>query len=182
EDVTSRLCTRMSVTKGQPSVTLMQTIAERMEAAERRGQSPMLLHFGDLDSTGVQIPLSMEKTLWDVHGIDVEVIHGGLTPEQCVEHNLPQSLDAAKPQDPNTARFHQRFPGQAPTELDAMHPAILQDTVREALLDCYDDEQMREQQEKEKEDEKVLKRMRRSMLAHLRTTFPEQMAGLENLR
>jgi len=130
----------------------------------------------------VQVPLSMEKTLFDVHGLDVEVIHGGLTPAQCVEHNLPQSLDAAKPDDPNIERWCQRFPDQTPTELDAMHPAVLQETVREALLDCYSDEQMREQQEKEKEDEKVLKRMRRTMLDHLLAVFPEHMEGLEYLR
>ena len=182
EEVCWPLCTRMSVTKGQPSVTLMQQIAERMEAAEQRGQTPILLHFGDLDPTGVQVPLSMRKTLFDVHGLDVEVIHGGLTPAQCVEHHLPQSLDAAKADDPNIERWYQRFPDQTPTELDAMHPAVLQETVREALLDCYDDERMREQQEMEKEDEKVLRRMRRVMLDHLLAVFPEQMEGLEYLR
>jgi hypothetical protein len=179
EEVCWPLCTRMSVTKGQPSVTLMQRIAGRMEAAVSRGQTPILLHFGDLDATGVQVPLSMQSTLWRVHGLDVEVVMGGLTPEQVVEHNLPQSIDAAKEDDPNIERWNQRFPGQAPTELDAMHPSILQETVRAALLDCYDDEQMAEQKEKEHEDEEVLKRMRRSMLTHLRTEFPEQMEPLD---
>jgi hypothetical protein len=172
EEVVYRLCTRMSVTKGQPSVTLMEQIARRMDAAMQRGQEPILLHFGDLDPTGVQIPLSMKATLWDVHSLDVDVRVGGLTPEQCVEYDLPQSLDAAKRDDPNYRRWIDRFGTQAPTELDAMHPATLQALVQSRLLGIYDDELMEEQRAREKEDELVLKSMRRSMLDHLRSAFP----------
>lgn len=180
EDVCWPLCTRMSVTKGQPSVTLMEQIARRMEAAMQRGQEPILLHFGDLDPTGIQVPVSMRKTLMDVHGLDVDVIHGGLTPEQCREHRLPESLDAAKATDPNYPRWLARFgTEQAPTELDAVHPAKLQEMVRQAILDCYDDAKMREQQEKEREDVSVIREMRRSMLRHFRSAFPDHMHGIE---
>lgn len=180
EDVCWPLCTRMSVTKGQPSVTLMEQIARRMEAAMQRGQEPILLHFGDLDPTGVQVPVSMRQTLMDVHGLEVTVTHGGLTPAQCLEHSLPESVDAAKASDPNYGRWIKRYGHeQAPTELDAVHPAKLQDMVRQAILDCYDDEGMREQQAKEHEDERVLKEMRRFMLRQLERRFPEHMGGLE---
>ena len=181
EDVCWPLCTRMSVTKGQPSVTLMEQIASRMEAASRRGQDPVLLHFGDFDPTGVQIPLSMKSTLFGVHGVDVDVVAGGLTPEQIQEHNLPQSIEAAKEQDPNYRRFIERYGNQPPTELDALHPALLQEIVRKTLLDCYDDEQIREQEARERKDERVLKRMRRSVLAHLRARFPDEMSGLDDM-
>lgn len=180
EDVCWPLCTRMSVTKGQPSVTLMEQIARRLDAAMQRGQNPILLHFGDLDPTGVQVPVSMQQTLMKVHGLEVDVIHGGLTPAQCREHKLPESIDAAKATDPNYERWLARYgTEQAPTELDAVHPAKLQDMVRQAILDCYDDEGMREQQAKEHEDEQVLKEMRRFMLTHLRAKFPEHMTGVE---
>ena len=182
EEVCWPLCTRMSVTKGQPSVTLMEQIARRMEGAMQRGQSPMLLHFGDLDPTGIQVPISMHNTLFEVHGLDVEVIHGGLTPAQCRAYHLPESLDAAKAEDPNYGRWIARFgQDQAPTELDAVHPATLQELVRASILDCYDDDLMRVQQAKEREDTEVLRAMRRSMLTHLRGEFPQHMAGLEDL-
>jgi hypothetical protein len=179
EEVCWPLCTRMSVTKGQPSVTLMEQIARRMEAALQRGQEAVLLHFGDLDPTGVQIPLSMRDTLWEVHGLDVRVVMGGLTPQQCATHRLPQSLDAAKADDPNYDRWVSRFPGQAPTELDALHPKLLQQLVETKLLELYDDALMAEQRAQEKDDEDVLKAMRRSMLHHLETEFPEVMAEIE---
>lgn len=180
EDVCWPLCTRMSVTKGQPSVTLMEQIARRMESAIQRGQHPILLHFGDLDPTGIQVPMSMRQTLMDVHGLDVKVTHGGLTPAQCREYALPESVDAAKATDPNYRRWLERYgTGQAPTELDALHPAKLQEVVRQSILDCYDDQAMREQRAKELEDGDILREMRLSMLTHLRAKFPAQMSELE---
>jgi len=179
EDVTSRLCTRMSVTKGQPSVTLMEQIAGRMDQAMQRGQDPILLHFGDLDPTGVQVPISMRDTLYKVHGLDVEVITGALTPQQCSFNSLPQSLDAAKSDDPNYSRWIAKYAGQAPTELDAMHPEILQQTVKEALLNLYDQDLINEQIDKEYADEDLLKEMRNSMLKHLLAEFPSVMEQVD---
>ena len=177
------LCTRVTSVKGQCSVTTVERMASRFDAAMQRGQTPILLHYGDLDPTGVQIPLSLKKAFLEVHALDVEVVQCALTPEQVVEYGLPQDVDPEdKSEDPNYQRWQERFPGQTPTELDALHPKILQELVRSDVLDCYDESLMDEQKEQEQEDDEVLKLMRRSMLGHLRAKFPEQMSSLADLR
>jgi hypothetical protein len=179
EDACWPLCTRVNMTRGHLSVTMVEQIAGRMNTAMQRGQECVLLHFGDLDPTGVQIPLSVQAALERVHGLRVSLVVGGLTPEQCVAYALPQSLDAEKATDPNIKRWRQRYPGQAPTELDALHPRDLMQLVERQLLALYDDSMIEEQRAKERADELVLKRMRASMLAHLRSAFPHLMREVD---
>jgi hypothetical protein len=85
-------------------------------------------------------------------------------------------LDAAKSDDPNYDRWCRRYGSQSPTELDAMHPEVLQATVRQQILDGYDDDLMRIQEEQEMKDRQILQAMRRSMLDHLATEFPEYLS------
>lgn len=114
------------------------------------GKNPILLHFGDLDPTGVQIPKSIQSGLLMHHGLDIEVLQVALTPQQCIDNNLPQSLDAAKPDDPNIARWYEEYGNQSPTELDALHPEQLKTLVEDSLNEVYDVDEMDEQRLKER--------------------------------
>lgn len=171
-------CTRISVTRGQPSATMLNNIAERFDKAIMRGLEPILLHFGDLDPTGVQIPKSIQEGLFEHHGIDVDVRQVALTPEQCVENNLPQTFDAAKQSDPNIKRWRDNYGNQAPTELDALHPKILQQLVTASLDEIYDVDEMDEQREKEIEDRRLLKEIRRKTLSFMDERFTEELASV----
>jgi len=114
EDAAYMHCTRVSVTRGQPSATMINDMAERFENAYMHGLKPILLHFGDLDPTGVQIPKSMKDGFKEHHDIEVDVRHVGLTPGQCKKYNLPISFDAAKAGDPNHKRWVAEYGTQAP--------------------------------------------------------------------
>jgi len=173
QDAAYRFCTRVNVTKGQPSATMVNDIADRMEQAHYNGKKPMIIHLGDLDASGVQIPLSLKEGLADHHGIEVEVIQAGLTPEQCIEHDLPQSLDAAKKDDPNYRRWIDRYGDQAPTELDALHPEKLRALVRQSLESIYDLGRFDEQQKLEIAEKDLLEDMRAEVLEFLTERYPE---------
>lgn len=168
-------CTRVTVTRGQPSATIMNELAQRFDKAIMRDLKPILLHFGDLDPTGVQIPKSMKHILLEYHGIDVDVRQVGLTPFQCTEYKLPQTFDAAKKSDPNIKKWNARYGLQSPTELDALHPEILKKLVVDSLNGIYDVNEINEQQTKEQEDRDLLKSMRMKSINFLRSEFPEYM-------
>ena len=171
-------CTRVTVTRGQISATALNNMADRFDLAIMNGKEPILLHFGDLDPTGVQIPLSIQNGLLRHHGIRANVRQVALTPAQCVEHNLPQSLDSAKGDDPNFERWRQRFGDHSPTELDALHPKILGDLVEQTLINVYDGGAISEQKRIESQERNRLKEMRLMTMNFLRSTFPTEMRGI----
>lgn len=172
-------CTRVSVTRGQVSATMLNNMAERFERAIMLDKEPVLLHFGDLDPTGVQIPKSIQEGLWMHHRIDVDVRQVALTPQQCIEHDLPQSLDAAKPGDPNIERWYDEYGLQSPTELDALHPEKLKQLVKDSLNDVYDITEISAQQQTESDERDLLRNMRGKALDFLHQEFPEHMDGIQ---
>ncbi|MBF0383683.1 MAG: hypothetical protein HQL69_21900 [Magnetococcales bacterium] len=178
ESATWMFCTRVNVTRGQPSATMMNDMAERFDRAIMNGKNPILLHFGDLDPTGVQIPISIKNGLYDHHGIDVDVRNVALTPQQCRKYNLPISFDAAKTGDPNHDRWIKRFGSQAPTELDALNPPDLKSLVKTTLEGVYDLSGIGEQQRQEALDREKLKTMRSMVMGYMRTAFPQEMRGI----
>ena len=170
----------VSVTKGQMSATMLNDMAKRFERNIKQGKEPILLHFGDLDPTGIQIPKSIKEGLWSHHKIEVDVRQIGLTPEQCITHQLPQSLDAAKEKDPNLDRWYTEYGNQSPTELDALHPEKLKQLVTTSLDEIYDIDLMDEQRIKETEEQKLLGNMRGEAIKFLHTKYPEYMSNIPN--
>jgi hypothetical protein len=97
------------------------------------GQEPVLIYFGDLDPSGIQIPRALINNMRSEHGIEVRLVRAGLNPEQLTKYNLPRSMDAAKAGDPNIGMWNREFNGVPPTELDALHPAELKKLAVDSL-------------------------------------------------
>ena len=171
-------CTRVSVTRGQPSATMVNNIAERFDKAIMKGLSPILIHLGDLDPSGVQIPKSMKRLFLEYHSLDIDVRQISLTPEQCVKHNLPQTFDAAKEDDPNIKRWYEEYGNQPPTELDALHPEKLKELVTESLSNIYDMGEVDEQRQAEIKERNLLVRMRKKAVNFFRSEYPDYMEGI----
>jgi hypothetical protein len=165
-------CVRLSIVRGQVSASMVQQMAERFKRAEAQGQEPVLLHFGDFDPSGVQIPIAIREALDEHHGVGVAVVSVALRPEQIKRFRLPESIDAAKKTDPNYRRFVAGYGNAKPVELDALHPGDLQDVIRESLHGLLDMGSFAEQMEIEEKERKRLKRMRRDVLAYLRGRYP----------
>ncbi|MES9949346.1 MAG: hypothetical protein ABW118_10335 [Candidatus Thiodiazotropha sp.] len=170
-------CTRLVVTRGHPSATQVNEIAERFDDAIMRGRDPIILYFGDLDPSGVAIPRYLQESLYQHHYIDVDVRRIALQPEQAKTFNLPESLDAAKVSDPNYSAWVNRYGDQAPTELDVLHPKELTQLAEEALQSVYDMSEVSEQRQTEKQERDQLKNIRNRVQDFCITEFPEVFNG-----
>lgn len=166
EDVVYPYCVRMNVIRGQASATMTEQIARRFDQAIMDNKRPVLIHFGDLDPSGVAIPKALQRNLADRHGIDAEVIRAALNPDQVDLFALPGSPDAVKSQDPNHGAWLREYgPSQPAVELDALHPKDLQDILRAALIDVFDMEDFSAQKQQEARDRELIKEIRKYALA-----------------
>jgi len=164
EDVTYSFCTRLNIIRGHASATMVEQIAERLDGAIMRGQEPIILHMGDFDPSGIQIPISLKNKLQERHGIDCRVEVIALNPEQVRRYRLPVSPDALKPKDPNTKAWIKKHGNQQPVELDALRPEALQKILRTALSSHYDMSRVQEQMEQEDKDRDLIRRIRNSVV------------------
>jgi len=170
-------CVRLNVVRGQVSADLINKMARRFKAAERKEQRPLLLHFGDFDPTGVQIPQAIENALREHHGVEVHVIRAALDPDQIRRFKLPASIDAAKQTDPNYRRFVEVYDDAKPVELDALHPSNLTRLIKEHLQAFFDMASFEEQMELEERERSELKAMRRTVMDFMRREFPAIAGG-----
>jgi hypothetical protein len=161
-------CTRLNVVRGQVSATFIEQMAQRFDAAVMRGQTPVLLHCGDLDPSGISIPKAIKRNLLERHSVDVDVRHVALTPEQVKHFELLTSLDAVKEKDPNYQQWIKAFgPEQASVELDALHPKQLRQLLREALHNTYNIDSFDPEIQKEKEERIIVNEVKQDILALL---------------
>jgi hypothetical protein len=166
EDVVYPYCVRLNVVRGQVSATMVEQIARRFDQAIMDNKRPVLIHFGDLDPSGVAIPKALQRNLADRHGIDAEVLRAALNPDQVDLFALPGSPDAVKSQDPNHGAWLREYgPAQSAVELDALHPKDLQDILRAALNGVFDMEDFAAQKQREIHDRELIKEIRRYALA-----------------
>lgn len=166
-------CTRLNVIRGQGSRTIIEQIAGRFDRAAMNGQNPILLHFGDLDPSGVSIPNAIKNTMANVHHIDVDVRTLALSPEQVKKYNLPCSIDAVKRTDPNYKKWINQYgPEQPAVELDALHPETLKEILLSALSDVYNIDAMLLEQDIEKEDRLFIRKLKTDLVFFLKEKYP----------
>ena len=158
-------CVRLNVVRGQVSATMVNQMAERFEQAYMDGQEPVLIYFGDLDPSGVQIPRALIKNMKIEHGIDVRLVQAGLNPDHIEKYNLPKSMDAAKASDPNIAMWRREFPGVPPTELDALHPEDLKRLAVDTLESELDMGLFSSREKQERVEVERLERIRNRTVA-----------------
>ena len=97
------------------------------------GKTPIVLYFGDLDPSGVQMLEATIETLedeLDLYGVEFKRI--GLNPEHITQYSLPSDPTAAKRTDPRYRKYVKRY-GNIAVELDAVHPKDLKNMIRRAI-------------------------------------------------
>jgi len=173
EEAVWMFCTRVNVTRGQTSATMVNDMARRFEAASMRGQHPILLHFGDLDPSGIAIPKSICNALFEHHSIKVDVRRAALNPNQVDEYDLPASIDAAKTSDPNYRAWVNEFGKICPVELDAIHPKDLIELVMREMKKILDMSAVEVEREQEMVERMTLKKAKRNVQAFCQDNYPE---------
>lgn len=157
-------CIRAVVCRGYQSVTFIADFYKRAEAAIMKGQKPVVLYFGDLDPSGVQMLEATIETLQDeldLYGVTFKRI--ALNPEHIALYNLPSDPDAAKTTDPRYRSYVEKF-GTIAVELDALHPATLEKMIKAAVEAEINMDKFRQEREQEKTDRVIIENIREDVV------------------
>lgn len=131
--------------KGYASLSFLNEAAPRFQDAIDRDKNPIILYFGDYDSSGADIPRSVQANLSRL-GCDVEVKRIALNPDQIEELGLPGV--PPKSTDSRTANWS----GGDVVECDAVEPKTLAKMCKDAIAEYFDKDLYAELMEKESEE------------------------------
>lgn len=122
--------------RGYTSQSEMWRAGQRLRLTIRNGQTPIILHFGDHDPSGIDMTRDIKDRLRMFAGQSVEVRRLALNMDQIEEHEPPPN-----PAKTTDARFngYQEEYGEESWELDALEPALLTALVETEVNNLRDD-------------------------------------------
>lgn len=161
--VAYRYCVPVIVAKGYASTSFKNECRKRVLRNAEFGQGTIILYFGDLDPSGMNMLPTMMKTLHEDFGLRewVESRRIALNRDQVDEYSLPINPDAVKPKDTRTPKYREQY-GDVAVELDALHPETLRELVRESIDSVLDLSQFHEQKRIEEEEVHALRSLKGS--------------------
>jgi hypothetical protein len=161
-------CVAYTIGRGYSSLDPRYKLVQRFKKSGK--EKLVLLVLSDFDPAGEEIAHSFARSLRDDFDIDesrMEPIKVALTPDQIRELELPPQLEA-KIDDPNYARFIERYLSTTVFELDAVEPADLARILTNALDSVIDIEAFNAELEREKQDAARLDAVRKTVFEALR--------------
>ena len=121
--------------KGYMSQSEMWSAGRRLRQAGIAGQTPLILHLGDHDPSGIDMTRDIQERLSLFSETDVEVKRIALNRDQIDFYNPPPN--PAKMTDSRFADY-QRLHGSSSWELDALKPEMLVDLIKQEIADVLD--------------------------------------------
>ena len=126
-------CVRAITCRGYQSITFIADFYTRAEQAIMRGQTPVVLYFGDLDPSGIQMLEATIETLESELGLQGTIFKRiALLPEHIQRYNLPHDPTAIKKTDTRYRKYREIY-GDTAVELDALHPGIITEICEAAI-------------------------------------------------
>lgn len=133
-EVCEELDVDLAVCRGYPSLSFLRDISENLQKDGERDN--VVLYFGDLDPSGLDIPRAVEGDLTGFFGNSLTFERPALTHEQVEEmHLIPAPV---KMTDKRAEGFIVEH-GTEVYELDAIEPRTLQDILRHNILRYFDE-------------------------------------------
>lgn len=119
--------------RGYTSQTAMYDAAMRLEGYREAGQTPVILHFGDHDPSGMDMTRDIRERLeMFLDGDGVEVDRLALNMDQVKRYNPPPN--PAKESDSRSGGYVRLY-GHSSWELDALNPETLAELVEGRIRD-----------------------------------------------
>ncbi len=145
--------------KGYVSQSEMWSAAQRLRGYGLNDQTPIIIHLGDHDPSGIDMTRDIEdrQVLFRAFGCDIKRI--ALNMDQVKQYNPPPN--PAKFTDSRCNGYIVKY-GYESWELDALEPRVLRDLIRDAVSVYRDDETYNEIIEREKEYLNVLARVEKN--------------------
>lgn len=138
-DVVSRACQDRSTPyfacRGYVSQSAMWRAGRRMRNLVVQGFTPVVIHLGDHDPSGIDMTRDIEDRLYTFVGRPVQVNRIALNMDQIEEYDPPPN--PAKLTDSRATDYIDRF-GYESWELDALPPDTLADLIRDTVNEYVD--------------------------------------------
>ena len=134
------------VARGYPSLSYLSEIADALHPEDKAtdGRANVILYFGDHDPSGQNIPEVIERDLRALFGARFTLVRVALNPDQVDEMDLiPAPVKLTDSRAGNFVEEH----GENVYELDAIEPDTLQEMIREAVDEHFDEETFDERNE-----------------------------------
>lgn len=151
--------------RGYTSQSEMWSAAQRFIKQDYR-ENRIIIHLGDHDPSGIDMSRDIQERL-DMFGADVEVKRVALTMNQVDTYNPPPN--PAKLSDSRCGKYIARY-GDESWELDALEPKVITDLITNHVTMYRDDDlyhEVCEQEEREKEELRMLERNYHEAIAYL---------------
>jgi hypothetical protein len=140
--------------RGYCSEPLLYEAAKRFGNHLQRGLTPIVLHLGDHDPSGLQMTRDIENKMWKfTRGKSIEVRRLALNEDQIDEFEPPPNI--VKDSDSRSATYKEDY-GDECWELDALDPAVIAELIKIELEEMIDARAWREAQAKEKANRELL--------------------------
>lgn len=156
-DVVSRACgptrTPYFACKGYVSQSEMYDAAKRIQTRVRQGHTPLVIHLGDHDPSGIDMTRDIQDRLELMSEGRVEVRRIALNMDQIEQYGPPPN--PAKLTDSRGADYVDRY-GDESWELDALEPTVLVDLIQNELAGIIDQDEMDRRLAHEREGEERL--------------------------
>ena len=138
--------------RGYNSQSEMHDGAMRLQRFREDGQTPVIIHLGDHDPSGIDMTRDIiDRMELFIGGVEVRRI--ALNIEQVEQYNPPPNF--AKLSDARSEGYIAQF-GNESWELDALEPSVMEDLVRDEIQDLRDDDVWEEKVKKEKGHKRLL--------------------------
>ncbi len=142
--------------KGYVSLSGMWEASERFEDLMDNGHTPIIIHLGDHDPSGIDMTRDIEDritTFTSASGRHLRVERIALNMDQVEEYNPPPNV--AKFTDSRFGTYVSEY-GNSSWELDALDPTVLRDLITDKVLQYRDDEIFHDVLERETEYRRIL--------------------------
>lgn len=128
---------------------------KRFSSYARLGQTPVILHIGDHDPSGIDMTRDIQERASLFAGTHVEVRRLALNMDQIEEFNPPPN--PAKVTDSRFETYAARY-GNESWELDALSPELLIDVIKDEIKETIDVEEFNLRLEEEREQTAEVRR------------------------
>lgn len=151
------VCDRMRVPyiscRGYMSSSEVYSAGKRLWKQVRAGRTPIILHLGDHDPSGLQMTEDVGERLSMFARIGIEVKRLALNMDQIEQYSPPPN-----PAKDTDARFasYQAIHGDESWELDALDPTVIDGLIQEALTEIIDEAKWDESIQREERNKQSL--------------------------
>ena len=139
--------------RGYTSQSAMWDAAQRLEKYQQNGQTPIIIHLGDHDPSGIDMSRDIQDRLNLFMEDGIEVLRVALTMKQVEQYKPPPN--PTKLTDSRSSGYVDKY-GNESWELDALSPEVITGLIRDEILARREPDMLDEVLTKEKKHKTAL--------------------------